>query len=194
MAQMRWKHPEKAVGKIIVNGHNLYAVFNKVVPENKLLIWSELLLEKKLKQIDLDIEPDNKRALKRCEWVSNYVHSSTRFLDLKIGDYTERIPLAPSYNGKTIRHHVEGFIYIVTDGYAVKIGKSHEPKSRIRAIQTNNPRKIYVLAIIPVEDMDVAEQSIHYHYCKYHIRNEWFDLLPLFNEATKKEYEEVKHA
>lgn len=121
-----------------------------------------------------------RRCIDKCEWVADYVASSDSFIDIEIGEYEEHIPLAHKLRIAKSGNNREGFIYIITDGDAVKIGQTTNPKGRFSAIQTSNPREITVLQTIKVADMDSAEQSIHYHYRSYHIRDEWFDLLPVF--------------
>ena len=127
------------------------------------------------------------RCIKKCEWVSRYEDSPHGFVDIEIGGYKEQIPLAPPAS----IHKESGYVYIITDGEAVKIGQTKNLKSRISSIQTGNPRQIKVLQTIKVQDMDSVEQSIHYHYRDYHKRDEWFDLLPVFGVSAASEHKTI---
>lgn len=61
-------------------------------------------------------------------------------------------------------------------GY-IKIGKSNDPLSRIRELQTASPYKIHLAATITVYgDWHAVEERLHEVYSRYHKRGEWFDL------------------
>ena len=98
------------------------------------------------------------------------------YMQIDIAGYREIVPYQLYEPGKP-KH---GYIYLITDGLAVKIGQTKKPDTRFGDIQVGNPRKIIVLQIIEVDDMDRAEQSLHHWYQRFHIRGEWFNLLPLF--------------
>lgn len=95
---------------------------------------------------------------------------------VEVAGYHEVVPLLAGGSNKP----KAGFIYIVTDGEYVKIGQTKERDHRLGQLQVGNPRKIVMLQEIETDDMDKTEQSLHFWYRKFHIRGEWFDLLPLF--------------
>lgn len=98
---------------------------------------------------------------------------------IKVGDYEETVQLLT--NGmKTGR---SGFVYIVTDGEAVKIGRAANLASRISSIQVGNPRQLTVLQTIQTRNAMELEATLHHKFKKQHIRGEWFNLLPLFGEV-----------
>ena len=98
------------------------------------------------------------------------------FIEVRVAGYVEHVPLIKAQAEKPKK----GYVYIITDGLAVKIGKSNNPKKRIDQIQSGNPRHIVVLQIIETDDMDRAELSLHFWYRIFRGNGEWFDLLPLF--------------
>ena len=114
--------------------------------------------------------------------LDSYRRSADEFIEnvntilVDIGGYQETVPLIKAESEK----QKSGYIYIITDGEAVKIGQTKKPDARFGDIQVGNHRKIIVLQLIEVDDMNIAEDSLHYWYRKFWIRGEWFDLLPLF--------------
>ena len=105
------------------------------------------------------------------EWLQ-----SSGYVEIDINGYKEAVPLCI---GKS-ENACPGFVYIITDGYSVKIGKSCDLEKRISQIQTGNPRRIVLLQSIETDDMDQVEGSLHYWYARFRRSGEWFDLLPLF--------------
>lgn len=102
-----------------------------------------------------------------------------RGIEIKIGGYKETVPIIRRLY--TARN--SGYVYIITDGEAVKIGMTKDLPSRASSVQTGNPREIVVLQVIQTRYMSAVEDSLHYYYREHHIRGEWFDLLPLFGEV-----------
>ena len=80
----------------------------------------------------------------------------------------------------------QGFVYIVEDGLAVKIGYTAGPAaSRVDDLQTGNPRLISVIATISGAS-DIVELHLHHEFAKWNVRGEWFDrsnLLALAREG-----------
>jgi hypothetical protein len=110
-----------------------------------------------------------------------------KYIEVNVGTFSESIPIT-SHPSNPCNQHNKGFVYFVTDGDAVKIGKAVDVKQRISSIKVNNPREIIELQSIPTSDMGQIERSLHEWFDNYHIRGEWFDLLPLFelDKATLK--------
>lgn len=77
----------------------------------------------------------------------------------------------------------EGYIYIITnpawEGW-VKIGKSINPKNRLKTFQTSSPFRDYELVYsIKTNDMTNLEYYIHLHLKDkdhYHENGEWFKI------------------
>ena len=69
------------------------------------------------------------------------------------------------------------YIYFITDGEAIKIGKTNNVKNRLRVLQTAQPRELKCVKVIECEEdnVDRVEQSLHTKFKKAHIRGEWFD-------------------
>jgi hypothetical protein len=67
------------------------------------------------------------------------------------------------------------FVYALTDGSAIKIGKtSRHPAERLRALQTGSSRKLALLAYTT----GVTERYVHRHLWHSHVRAEWFECSP----------------
>ena len=80
----------------------------------------------------------------------------------------------------------KSFVYYISDGQFVKIGKANNVESRLCTLQCGNVRDLKVLAIIPCKDNKSAtsvEGSLHAFYYKYRVCREWYDIFPL---VTKK--------
>lgn len=70
------------------------------------------------------------------------------------------------------------FLYIMTDGVYVKVGRSTDIFQRIRAIQSGNPREIKpVVAFGPLERREAAafENEMHRAMKRTRVSGEWFD-------------------
>jgi hypothetical protein len=63
-------------------------------------------------------------------------------------------------------------VYFIDDGTAIKIGKSEDPLSRVKKIQTNNPRQLTLLGY----SYYLEESYTHHMFIHKHIRGEWYDL------------------
>ena len=77
--------------------------------------------------------------------------------------------------------HGKGYIYFVTDGEYVKIGKAMNPCARIMDLQIANARELTILALIPFcaydSDITTVEKAFHRYFSDKHIRGEWFNVL-----------------
>ena len=69
------------------------------------------------------------------------------------------------------------YIYLIqgTDGY-YKIGKTSQPRKRIRRLSVVLPFDINVLHLIPTNDMSFVEKHLHEKYQHKRVRGEWFAL------------------
>lgn len=67
-----------------------------------------------------------------------------------------------------------GYVYFITDGEAIKIGYSTEPKSRLATLQVGSPRQLRILASVP--GTEEIEQALHRKFVHLRVpdRREWF--------------------
>jgi hypothetical protein len=75
--------------------------------------------------------------------------------------------------------------YFITDGTGyVKIGKAENTLTRLRQLQTGNPRQLRVALALPLgceflgnmKPGDWDESSLHQRFQRAHVRGEWFRL------------------
>ena len=81
----------------------------------------------------------------------------------------------------------KAFIYFVSDGTFVKIGKANDILSRFNTLQTSNANELSVLSIIPCKNAasaSMGEKELHRIYRDYRIRGEWFDVLKDITERN----------
>ena len=65
------------------------------------------------------------------------------------------------YKERGIKHNT-GYVYILEAANGLyKIGKTNNPKSRIRTIKTSSPVKISLYRLFQSSDMDIAESMLH---------------------------------
>lgn len=69
------------------------------------------------------------------------------------------------------------YIYLIqgSDGY-FKIGKTTQPRKRLRKLSVVLPFDIKVLHLIPTNDMSFVEKHLHEKYQHKRVRGEWFAL------------------
>lgn len=70
------------------------------------------------------------------------------------------------------RKLAQGYVYLITDGTAVKVGYSVKPAARVSELQTGNPRKLRLLAAMKGTEED--EAAIHQRFMDHNIILEWF--------------------
>lgn len=74
----------------------------------------------------------------------------------------------------------QGFVYFIACRRCVKIGYATDVAERILALQTANPFKLTLLAMVPVRGQR-GERLLHKRFRKYRVRGggtEWFRLVP----------------
>ena len=70
------------------------------------------------------------------------------------------------------------WVYIISDGTDIKIGKSNDPIYRLSMLQTGNKHELTIIRLIECETDQKAyiiEKGLHRLYNSYCIRNEWFN-------------------
>ena len=81
----------------------------------------------------------------------------------------------------------KSFVYFISDGEYVKIGKGTNPTERLRELQTGNGRKLELISLIPCKDESSAykvETALHDIYKLYRLCGEWFDILKKIKMKT----------
>lgn len=64
------------------------------------------------------------------------------------------------------------YVYFVTDGEAIKIGKANNPKSRLSGLQTSHHKPLTILAVTPGNE--TLEREFHRIFDSKRLRGEWF--------------------
>ncbi len=68
--------------------------------------------------------------------------------------------------------NVASYVYFITDGEAIKIGKANNPRSRLSGLQTSHHKPLYILALMPGNEG--LERTLHSRFYNFRIRGEWF--------------------
>lgn len=78
-----------------------------------------------------------------------------------------------------------GYVYLISDGTAYKIGQSAaHPQTRLKSLQTGNPRLLVLLGHHRVADRHAEESKLHTKHIKHNILGEWFHPAP----AIRREF------
>ena len=70
-------------------------------------------------------------------------------------------------------------VYFITDGYGVKIGVAASLPTRIKQLQTGNPRRLQAMYIIKAKNQTQAmsiEGELHKEFDEKHLIGEWYDI------------------
>lgn len=127
---------------------------------DKDVIWEELVLRCR----------DCPYAMRqsRSKWKTYYFHDSNRY---------------PWFIDKIVEiewDNPKNYVYFISDGQFVKIGVAKNPESRLKELQTGNPRKLSIMCKIPVgSDRDAyrLEGKLHIEYEAFAKQVEWFNIL-----------------
>lgn len=66
-------------------------------------------------------------------------------------------------------------VYAITDGECIKIGISKDVRSRIKELQTGNPRNLVLWGEFDADGSDeVVEAELHLKLAGHRVRGEWF--------------------
>ena len=108
--------------------------------------------------------------------------------------YDPYLPAASIWDAQAIADTLDiqwddpgAFVYAVTDGEYIKIGKTLNPNDRLSSLQTGNARTLRLLYLIPVKDESVAlavERRMHTMYRDYRLEGEWFDINKRMNHRS----------
>ena len=122
-----------------------------------------------------DACPYASKHIDRCDLIEvNDVHSrfSGRFVTNALQDCIE-------YD------HPRAFVYFISDGRFVKIGKAIDAQRRLADLQTSNSSELTLVCKIPCKNSDSATEAegrLHTFFSSYRVRGEWFDLLPYITQ------------
>lgn len=84
-------------------------------------------------------------------------------------------------------------IYFISDGAAIKIGRSRDVKARLKDLNCGNARPLSLIASI--EGHSKHEAAIHADLAEYRLHGEWFEDCTAVREAlTKYEADGVRPA
>lgn len=70
------------------------------------------------------------------------------------------------------RNLSQGYVYLISDGTAVKVGYSTKPEARVNELQTGNPRELRLLA--KKEGDEAIEAMLHTRFIDDNLILEWF--------------------
>jgi hypothetical protein len=75
-----------------------------------------------------------------------------------------------------------GYVYIISDGEKIKIGRSINPENRVRGISTQGGMKLVDTCFVSCENAHVVEAAAHRHFSEQRGIGEWFSVA--FDEAV----------
>jgi hypothetical protein len=76
------------------------------------------------------------------------------------------------------------FVYAITDGDSVKIGRTRHPDARMRSIQSMSPVPLDVLLCVP--ESVVTERDLHSQWTHLRTHGEWFTLTDALRQALSR--------
>ena len=82
-----------------------------------------------------------------------------------------------------------GYVYLIKEvdfSGQYKIGRTIDPKSRLKQVDLKTPGETMVIALLKTEDAKVLERRLHQKYASKRKRGEWFDL-------TDKQVQEIRN-
>lgn len=84
------------------------------------------------------------------------------------------------------------YVYFMSDGQYLKIGKAKDYKKRLSHIQIANARTIKIQYLIPVKDETCAfkiEGFLHRAYMSYQMNGEWYDIMGKLQKIFWRKYD-----
>ena len=185
---MNAKHPldyHKVFGRLFINPADKFSrgvgFGNIEVKFNKICTLGAEQLLKCYQNLDEQLCPEQFKTL--C---SHCVYSENPVSYLK-GNVMNLINARRTV--KTRQHN--SFVYFVSDGEFIKIGKAKNYEARLGGIQTGNARKCYFVALIPCEtesDSNMLETELHRYFSHKRMIGEWFDIIddPEFDKVVQE--------
>lgn len=100
-----------------------------------------------------------------------------------VHDFIQGRVISVTYTPPPVGPGGEGVVYVVDDGYAIKIGHTYgPPAARIAGLQTGNPRVIHAIATIAAASPAV-EGHLHAALAGLALRGEWFKRTELLDRV-----------
>lgn len=81
-------------------------------------------------------------------------------------------PITQSNVVRFTRVRKQQFVYFVTDGAHVKIGRSSDPARRLGTLKTDSPRPLWLIGTIRADEL--SEIEAHARFSAHRQRGEWF--------------------
>lgn len=118
-----------------------------------------------------------------------------KLLELSERDAKVKRASKPTDRGKPANLDKSGFVYVISDGSAVKIGLG-AVFDRIRTMQVGNANELVPICTLWSDDNDKLEKGLHKKFKHLWIRGEWFrptdELLSHFRSASASAYQESR--
>ncbi len=86
---------------------------------------------------------------------------------------------------KPLRKKKKGFVYLMISRDGYKIGRSWDPKGRLKELKRSAP-SLELIHTFEADDVLLAEKTLHRRFADRRISGEWFDLSPGEVEGIKK--------
>lgn len=123
--------------------------------------------------------------------------------------YSPQTPLCVGFRGRfaqdsTVQQYRErvviNYVYMIYGGGYLKIGVAQNPDKRLKTMQTGNPYKLRIMALIPFQSRREAfdyENELHKKFKAFHYTGEWFHygqiktLFATYLKSVNKKYNGV---
>lgn len=123
---------------------------------------------------------DNVRYAEPHEYPDEHLIMTVNHLGVhtyvSMGDLRKK---AAKVKTKQERASVSSYIYAISDGNNIKIGKSNNPHKRIDSLQTSNSNPLYIVATLNCTSQTQAfrlEKKLHRVFSKHRLKGEWFSI------------------
>lgn len=132
-------------------------------PTQQSKAFSDLLRHFREREERLGVDAETERARRVDQMVAEM--QLKHRMEAKAESTTRRALAAANDNATS-------YVYFITDGEAIKIGKANNPKSRLSALQTSHYKPLAVLATM--SGGEELERELHRTFDALRIRGEWF--------------------
>ena len=114
--------------------------------------------------------------------------STLRFMFGRPGDPPKEVLAAEVEPTKRVKRSPK--VYFIQNGDAVKIGISQAPSKRMADMAVGNHADLKLLGVLPGGSK--RERALHARFEKYHIRGEWFQLVPEIKDYLRRHRRKAK--
>ena len=98
-------------------------------------------------------------------------------------------------NNISFHSYEQQYIYFICCGHNyIKIGRTNNINSRLKALQTSMPVQLKVIALIAVSTNEVAyelEKHLHQLFQEYRLQGEWFEFKPVYSWIKTHDFNDV---